>query len=167
MFNIDKRILYVIIAIFALFTIAQYIQNPMELVALLLTLPGVIVAITFHEFAHAFVADKLGDDTPRRQGRLNLNPLSHIDPVGFFMLIFVHFGWGKPVEINPTNFNRKRSDVIGEDEKLIKDIRQERVVARSLEGVKAREYHNNLAFEFIEKHPQFAPIIKEIKYIDI
>ena len=65
------------------------------------------------------------------------------------------------------NFNRKRSDVIGEDEKLIKDIRQERVVARSLEGVKAREYHNNLAFEFIEKHPQFAPIIKEIKYIDI
>ena len=96
MFNIDKRILYVIIAIFALFTIAQYIQNPMELVALLLTLPGVIVAITFHEFAHAFVADKLGDDTPRRQGRLNLNPLSHI-------------GWGKPVEINPANFNRKRS----------------------------------------------------------
>ena len=65
------------------------------------------------------------------------------------------------------NFNRKRSDVIGEDEKLIKDIRQERVVARSLEGVKAREYNNNLAFEFIEKHPQFAPIIKEIKYIDI
>ena len=65
------------------------------------------------------------------------------------------------------NFNRKRSDVIGEDEKLIKDIRQEIVVARSLEGVKAREYHNNLAFEFIEKHPQFAPIIKEIKYIDI
>ena len=55
------------------------------------------------------MADKLGDDTPRRQGRLNLNPLSHIDPVGFFMLIFAHFGWGKPVEINPTNFNRKRS----------------------------------------------------------
>lgn len=65
------------------------------------------------------------------------------------------------------NFNRKRSDVVGEDEKLIKDIRQERVVAKSLEGVKAREYHNNLALEFIEKHPQFAPIIKEIKYIDI
>lgn len=109
MFNIDKRILYIIIAIFTVSTIVQYIQNPMELLALLLTLPGVIVAITFHEFAHAFVADKLGDDTPRRQGRLNLNPLSHIDPVGFFMLIFAHFGWGKPVEINPANFNRKRS----------------------------------------------------------
>lgn len=109
MFNIDKRILYIIIAIFTVSTIVQYIQNPMELLALLLTLPGVIVAITFHEFAHAFVADKLGDDTPGRQGRLNLNPLSHIDPVGFFMLIFAHFGWGKPVEINPANFNRKRS----------------------------------------------------------
>lgn len=109
MFNIDKRIIYVIIAVLAIGTIAEYVQFPMKLVALLLTLPGVIIAITFHEFAHAFAADKLGDDTPRRQGRLNLNPLSHIDPVGFLMLIFVHFGWGKPVEINPTNFNRKRS----------------------------------------------------------
>lgn len=109
MFNIDRRIIYIIIAILAISTIIQYTQNPMELVALLLTLPGVIIAITFHEFAHAFAADKLGDDTPRRQGRLNLNPLSHLDPIGFFMLVFVHFGWGKPVEINPTNFNRKRS----------------------------------------------------------
>ena len=55
MFNVDKRILYIIIAIFAVSTIVQYIQNPMELLALLLTIPGVIVAITFHEFAHAFV----------------------------------------------------------------------------------------------------------------
>ena len=109
MFDIDRRALYIVIGIFALITLAKYMANPMELVALLLTLPGVIIAITFHEFAHAFAADKLGDDTPRRQGRLTLNPLSHIDPVGFLMLIFVHFGWGKPVEINPTNFNRKRS----------------------------------------------------------
>mgnify|MGYP004542616397 FL=1 len=109
MFDIDRRALYIVIGIFALITLAQYMANPMELVALLLTLPGVIIAITFHEFAHAFAADKLGDDTPRRQGRLTLNPLAHIDPVGFLMLIFVHFGWGKPVEINPTNFNRKRS----------------------------------------------------------
>ena len=107
--NIDRRIIYIIIAVLAVSTVIQYAQNPMQLLALLLTLPGVIVAITFHEFAHDFAADKLGDDTPRRQGRLNLNPLSHIDPIGFFMLIFVHFGWGKPVEINPTNFNRKRS----------------------------------------------------------
>ena len=108
-FNIDKRIIYVIIAILVVFSVVNYTRNPIELVALLLTLPGVIIAITFHEFAHAFAADKLGDDTPRYQKRLTLNPLAHIDPIGFFMLIFVHFGWGKPVEINPTNFNRKRS----------------------------------------------------------
>ena len=109
MFNVDRKIIYIIIAVLVVSTVIQYAQNPMELVALLLTLPGVIIAITFHEFAHAFAADKLGDDTPRQQNRLNLNPLSHIDPIGLFMLMFVHFGWGKPVEINPTNFNRKRS----------------------------------------------------------
>lgn len=109
MFNIDRRIIIIIIAILAGITIIGYLQNPMELLSLVLTLPGVIIAITFHEFAHAFAADRLGDDTPRNQGRLNLNPLSHLDPIGFLMLIFVHFGWGKPVQINPRNFNRKRS----------------------------------------------------------
>ena len=107
-FYLDKKYLYIIIAIIAGLTLISYIQNPSELLALLLTLPGVIIAITFHEFAHAFAADKLGDDTPRNQGRLTLNPLAHIDPFGFLMLIFVHFGWGKPVEINPRNFKRNR-----------------------------------------------------------
>ena len=109
MFNIDRRAIIIIVAILAGVTIIGYLQNPMELLSLVLTLPGVIIAITFHEFAHAFAADRSGDDTPRQQGRLNLNPLSHIDPIGFLMLIFVHFGWGKPVQINPRNFNRKRS----------------------------------------------------------
>ena len=77
-----------------------------QLLSLLLTLPAVIIAITFHEYAHALAADKLGDDTPRMQGRLNLNPMSHIDPVGFMLLMFAGFGWGKPVQINPRNFNR-------------------------------------------------------------
>lgn len=81
---------------------------------LLLTLPGVIIAITFHEFAHAYAAYKLGDDTPKMQGRLNLNPLSHMDPVGFVLLIFAHVGWGKPVQINPRNFDRKYSVSAGE-----------------------------------------------------
>ena len=78
-----------------------------ELLGLLLTLPAVIIAITFHEYAHAFAADKLGDDTPRMQGRLNLNPMSHIDPAGFILLMFAGFGWGKPVQINPRNFDNK------------------------------------------------------------
>ena len=76
---------------------------------LLLTLPAVIIAITFHEFAHAFAADRLGDTTPRNQGRLTLNPLSHLDPFGFFLMMFAHIGWGKPVEINPNNFNSNKS----------------------------------------------------------
>lgn len=65
-------------------------------------------------FAHAFAADKLGDDTPRMQGRLNLNPLSHVDPIGIIMLIFVHVGWGKPVQINPRNFDKKYTMGTGE-----------------------------------------------------
>ena len=80
----------------------------------LLTLPGVIIAITFHEFAHAYAADKLGDYTPRSQGRLNLNPLSHVDPVGFILLLLAGFGWGKPVQINPRNFDNKVSLRAGE-----------------------------------------------------
>jgi len=65
--------------------------------------------MTFHEFAHAYAATKLGDDTPRLQGRLNLNPLSHTDPVGLICLLLVGFGWGKPVQINTRNFDSKYS----------------------------------------------------------
>lgn len=85
-----------------------------KLLSLVLTLPGLLIAITFHEFAHAYAADKLGDDTPRNQGRLNLNPLSHLDPVGSILLLFAGFGWGKPVQINPRNFDRKYSMATGE-----------------------------------------------------
>lgn len=106
---IDRRILYVILGIFVLTNAVGLLTDKMALLSLLLTLPAVLIAITFHEFAHAFAADKLGDDTPRRQGRLNLNPLSHLDPIGSIMLVFAGFGWGKPVEINPNNFNRDRS----------------------------------------------------------
>lgn len=86
--------------------LSYYLYTPGALLALVLSIPGVLIAITFHEFAHAWMADKLGDDTPRKQGRLNLNPLTHMDPVGIAMLLFAGFGWGKPVEINPNNFNR-------------------------------------------------------------
>lgn len=104
-FSFDNRIIYIILAIMVISSFLTMSQP--EMLSILLTLPGVIIAISFHEFAHAFAADKLGDDTPRMQGRLNLNPLSHIDPIGIIMLIFVHIGWGKPVQINPRNFDRK------------------------------------------------------------
>lgn len=64
-------------------------------------LVGLILAITFHEAAHAFVADRLGDLTPRYMGRLTLNPLAHLDPLGTLFLMLTRFGWGKPVQFNP------------------------------------------------------------------
>ena len=113
-FNFDKRIIYIIIAFFIISNISTYMANPDLLLSLVLTLPAILIAITFHEFAHAFAADKLGDDTPRRQGRLTLNPLAHLDPIGSIMLVFAGFGWGKPVQINPRNFDRKRTMSAGE-----------------------------------------------------
>ena len=107
MFNFDRRTLYIIIG--AILVISLVGMGTEGLLGLLLTLPGVIIAITFHEFAHAWTAYRLGDDTPKYQGRLNLNPLSHIDPIGLIMLIVAHFGWGKPVQINPNNFRGKYS----------------------------------------------------------
>ena len=105
-FNFDKRIIYVIIAIMVVWGLSSYIGSEKEIINLLYSIPGVLIAITFHEYAHAKVADKLGDDTPRLEGRLSLNPLAHIDPVGFIILIFAGFGWGKPVNVNPRNYNR-------------------------------------------------------------
>ncbi|WP_251444152.1 site-2 protease family protein [Veillonella intestinalis] len=77
------------------------------------TLPAIIIAMAMHEYAHAKVADILGDDTPRRMGRLTMNPLAHLDFIGMLMLLLLHFGWAKPVMINPANFkNKKRDDIL-------------------------------------------------------
>ena len=113
-FTSDRKTLYIIMAILVVISIGRFISTPDRLVEILVNVPAVLIAITFHEFAHAFAADKLGDDTPRRQGRLNLNPFSHLDPIGSIMLVFAGFGWGKPVEINPRNFDKKHSMSAGE-----------------------------------------------------
>ena len=76
----------------------------------LLMLPGIVIGLTFHEAAHGYMSAWLGDPTPRLQGRLSLNPLKHIDPIGFICLFFAGFGWGRPVEINPMYYNHKRRD---------------------------------------------------------
>ena len=73
-------------------------------------LPGIIIGLSFHEFAHAWVSDKLGDPTPRRQGRVTINPLAHIDWMGFLALLLVGFGWGKPVQIDPGYYKHRRRD---------------------------------------------------------
>lgn len=103
---LDKRSIYVLMAIMIVFGLMNYLTDTSKLLNLLFTIPGVLIAITFHEFAHAWAADKLGDDTPRNEGRLSLNPLAHLDPVGSIMLLFAGFGWGKPVMVNPRNYNR-------------------------------------------------------------
>lgn len=73
---------------------------------MIIALPAIVVALTFHEYAHGRVADMLGDDTPYYQGRLTINPLPHIDWVGFLMLFIFHFGWAKPVQVNPYKFKK-------------------------------------------------------------
>ena len=105
MYN-KKTIIIILVIILGLWLITA---GEGGILNLLLTIPGVLIALTFHEFAHAFAANKLGDETPRVQGRLNLNPLSHIDPVGIIFLIVAGFGWGKPVQIDVRNFKGKYS----------------------------------------------------------
>ncbi len=68
-------------------------------------IPGLLIAMTVHEYAHAKVADNLGDFTPRMNGRLTLNPVAHIDPIGLITLFFAQIGWAKPVPINLNNFS--------------------------------------------------------------
>lgn len=82
----------------------------LDLSTLLQVAAALIVAATVHEFAHAYVADRLGDPTPRNQGRLTLNPLAHLDPLGSVLILLVGFGWAKPVQINPSNFRDWRRD---------------------------------------------------------
>jgi Zn-dependent protease len=75
-------------------------------------LPGIILGLTVHEYCHALVAHICGDSTSKDQGRVTLNPLKHIDPLGFIMLIFVGFGWAKPVHFNEQNLRNPKTDVI-------------------------------------------------------
>jgi Zn-dependent protease len=77
-----------------------------DLFEILIMVPIILISLTFHEFCHAVMADFLGDPTPRRQGRLSLNPLRHLDLVGTIMLFFARFGWAKPVQVDPSNFRK-------------------------------------------------------------
>lgn len=76
----------------------------------MIILPGIIIGLSFHEFAHAAASHLLGDPTPKYQGRLTVNPLAHIDPFGFIALMFCGFGWGVPVQIDPRYYKHRRRD---------------------------------------------------------
>jgi Zn-dependent protease len=95
-------------------------EVPMKILDLLRTSPlealiflfSIIIAITVHEFAHAWTADRLGDDTPSLQGRVTLNPLAHLDPMGSLMFLLLGFGWGKPVIYNPMRLSRRSDELL-------------------------------------------------------
>ncbi len=86
-------------------------SNPMDtLMSLLISLPGIFLALSAHEAAHGWVALKCGDPTAKMMGRITLNPLKHIDPIGFLCMLFAGFGWAHPVPVNPNNFRNYRRD---------------------------------------------------------
>jgi len=83
------------------------LSNPIEF----LIIAGLLItAISFHEFAHAFVADRLGDPTPKLMGRLTVNPLAHLDPIGSLLMLVTGWGWGKPVPYDPFNLRNPIRD---------------------------------------------------------
>lgn len=87
--------------------LATLFTNPL---AFLIFALGLVLAISIHEYAHAAVADRLGDPTPRAMGRLTLDPRAHLDPLGTLALLFLGFGWGKPVSFDPYNLRSPRRD---------------------------------------------------------
>lgn len=110
MYNSDSRKVIIGLAIaFALYWLYNSI-NSGELFSILLMLPGLVLAITIHEFSHAKMADKLGDPTPEEMGRVTLNPTAHIDPIGMICLLVAGFGWGKPVQINTSRMRNPARD---------------------------------------------------------
>jgi Zn-dependent protease len=86
--------------------LTQFILN------LSVRLPAILAALTFHEYAHGWVADKRGDPTARLSGRLTWNPLAHLDPIGTLALIFTPVGWAKPVPVNFDNLQHPRRDMV-------------------------------------------------------
>lgn len=91
----------------------SWFRDPVALLQnVVLTLPGVLVGLTVHEWAHAFVAYKLGDPTAKAAGRMTLNPLAHLEPVGFASLLLLGFGWAKPVPVSTRYFKHFRRDDI-------------------------------------------------------
>ena len=84
----------------------------MNLATAIVFLPGLVIGLTFHEFAHAWSASLLGDDFARRQGRVSLNPFRHLTPLGTLAILFLPFGWGRPVPVNLYNFSRPRRDYL-------------------------------------------------------
>lgn len=83
-----------------------------QLMSFLYLVPAIMISLTVHEYCHARMAVKLGDPTPREEGRLSLNPFHHIDLLGFVVMMLIHFGWAKPVRVNPMYFENPRKGMM-------------------------------------------------------
>lgn len=80
--------------------------------SMIFRIPALLFAITIHEYAHAQTADAMGDPTARYMGRMTMNPMAHLDPIGALLLVTVGFGWAKPVQINPNNFRNRKEGLL-------------------------------------------------------
>lgn len=102
------RLIKIVTIILLLLAVSLLMQGTGSIMStafrILLLVPIILISLSFHEFSHAFMADFLGDPTPRRMGRLSLNPLRHLDIMGTLMLFFTNFGWAKPVMVDPRYF---------------------------------------------------------------
>ena len=88
------------------------IFNGIEPQIIILLIPALVFSLSFHEFAHAWMAYRLGDNTAARLGRLTLNPMSHLDPIGSLALLLMGFGWAKPVPVDPRYLDNPKSDMV-------------------------------------------------------
>lgn len=94
-----------------LLNLDMLLHEPLEFLKLLgCILPVMLLSLTLHEWGHAYAAHLCGDDTARNLGRMTLNPLKHIDPIGFIAILLVGFGWAKPVPVNPRNYRNYKKD---------------------------------------------------------
>jgi len=89
--------------------ILSLLQSPIDFIAILVGF--MVIGITIHEFAHAWVANRFGDPTAKLEGRVSLNPLAHLDPIGTILFLIIGFGWGKPVPTNPHLLHQKKDEL--------------------------------------------------------
>ena len=110
-FNFDRKTLYMTIGILVVLSLMSY--GAEKIFGLVLSIPAVLLAITIHEFGHAYSAYLLGDDTAKMYGRMTLNPAKHLDIIGLISMLIFRIGWAKPVPVNPNNFkNYKVGNII-------------------------------------------------------
>jgi len=101
-----RETVFLLVLLFAM----NITRGGFDFMDMLISLPGIIIGLSFHEFAHGAMSHVLGDPTPKMQGRLTISPLAHIDPIGFLCLMFAGFGWGVPVQVDPRYYKHRRRD---------------------------------------------------------